>query len=218
MGVVCVAFLVLLERFLLRLIQNRVGPRVIRFFRLLQTIVDRRKLFFKQFYGFLIFCFLFFTLQFNILGVVLFFVFCILRLTSILLLIINFLNFRTFSVFSLFRTNIMSICFDVIFSFLVLSIIFCSNNIFWFFGLCLFFVLLMEVRRTPYDLNERESELVSRYNLEYSRIGFTFLFLREYLRLLFFVVLIRAILPRFKFFGVFSHAFRALNSVIFCFL
>merc|ERR1712002_1298786 len=36
--------------------------------------------------------------------------------------------------------------------------------------------------------------------------------------LLFFVVLIRAILPRFKFFGVFSHSFRALNSAIFCFL
>merc|ERR1719204_1562055 len=93
-----------------------------------------------------------------------------------------------FLLFLVFLTNIMSICFDVIFSFLVLSMIFCSNNVFWFFGLCLFFVLLIEVRRTPYDLNERESELVSRYNLEYSRIGFTFLFLGEYLRLLFFGV------------------------------
>merc|ERR1712190_174238 len=105
-----------------------------RFFGLLQTIVDRRKLFFKQFFGFLVFCFLFFTLQFNILGVDMFFVFCILRVTSVLLLVINFLNFRSFSVFSLFRTNIMSICFDVIFSFLVLSILFCSNLVFWFFG------------------------------------------------------------------------------------
>merc|ERR1712212_596990 len=201
--------------------------------------MGRRKLFFKQFYGFLVFCFLFFVFQFNILGVDIFFVFFILAITSCLLLIINFLNFGTFSVFSLFRTNIISICFDVIFSFLVLSIIFCSNLVFWFFGLCLFFVLLIEVGRTPYDLNEGESELVSGYNLEYSRIGFTFLFLGEYFGLLFFglfwgftffggfleifcllffVVLIRAILPRFMFFGVFSHSFRILNSLIFCFL
>merc|ERR1711972_256301 len=164
----------LLERFLLRLVQNRVRPRVIGFF--------------KQFFGFLVFCFLFFTLQFNILRVDMFFVFCILRVTSVLLLVINFLNFRSFSVFSLFRTNIMSICFDVIFSFLVLSILFCSNLVFWFFGLRVFFVLLIEVRRTPYDLNERESELVSRYNLEYSIIRFFFLFLREYLGLIFFRV------------------------------
>merc|ERR1712221_19748 len=134
--VVSVAFLVLVERFLLGLIQNRVCPRVIRFFGLLQTIVDGRKLFFKQFFGFLVFCFLFFTLQFNIIRVDVFFVFCVLAITSILLLIINFLNFRSFSVFSLFRTNIMSICFDVIFSFLVLSIIFCSNLVFWV--MCLF--------------------------------------------------------------------------------
>merc|ERR1712212_590678 len=169
------------ERFLLRLIQNRVGPRVVGFFGLLQTIVDRRKLFFKQFFGFLVFCFLFFVFQFNILGVDIFFVFFILAITSCLLLIINFLNFGTFSVFSLFRTNIISICFDVIVSFLVLSMIFCSNLVFWFFGLCLFFVLLIEVGRTPYDLNEGESELVSGYNLEYSRIGFTFFVFRRVL-------------------------------------
>merc|ERR1711972_267976 len=122
--------------------------------------------------------------------------------TSVLLLVINFLNFRSFSVFSLFRTNIMSICFDVIFSFLILSMVFCSNLVFWFFGFCVFFVLLIEVRRTPYDLNERESELVSRYNLEYSRIRFTFLFLREYLGLIFFRVF-----WRYTFFRGFSQIF-----------
>merc|ERR1712235_28746 len=38
----------------------------------------------------------------------------------------------------------------------------------------------MELRRTPYDLLERESELVSGYNIEYRGFGFTLLFLGEY--------------------------------------
>lgn len=98
------------------------------------------------------------------------------------------------------------------------------------FYLAIFFVCLIEIRRTPFDLVERESELVSRYNIEFRRLRFTFLFLREYLRLvffrlffmsyfplhismwperffapvllIFFLVLIRAWLPRYKFFGV----------------
>lgn len=39
---------------------------------------------------------------------------------------------------------------------------------------------LAETRRTPFDLTEGESELVSRYNVEYSRMLFAFLFLAEY--------------------------------------
>jgi len=41
---------------------------------------------------------------------------------------------------------------------------------------------LMELGRTPYDLLEGESELVSGYNIEFGRFGFTLLFLREYSR------------------------------------
>nr|AGB07386.1 NADH dehydrogenase subunit 4L [Clathrina clathrus] len=45
----------------------------------------------------------------------------------------------------------------------------------------LFFTsILAESNRTPFDLVERESELVSRYNVEYSRLLFTFFFLTEY--------------------------------------
>jgi NADH:ubiquinone oxidoreductase subunit H len=57
-----VAFLVLFERFLLGLVQARTGPRVVRFFGLLQTITDGGKLFFKGFFGFLFFAALFFGL------------------------------------------------------------------------------------------------------------------------------------------------------------
>lgn len=41
-------------------------------------------------------------------------------------------------------------------------------------------MLYMEVGRTPYDLVEGESELVSRFNTEFSRRMFTLFFLSEY--------------------------------------
>merc|ERR1712012_355403 len=132
------------------------------------------------------------------------------------------------SFFSVFRQNILAVCFDVTFSFLVLSVFWCVSGR-YFFGLALFFVSLIEIGRTPFDLVEGESELVSRYNIEYGGLRFTFLFLGEYLRLVFFgcflsyftffglprklcfldimlrnyfLVLIRAWLPRYKFFRV----------------
>lgn len=41
-------------------------------------------------------------------------------------------------------------------------------------------LILAEIARTPFDLTERESELVSGFNLEYRSIGFVLIFLREY--------------------------------------
>jgi len=48
----------------------------------------------------------------------------------------------------------------------------------------MFVILLCELGRTPFDLVERESELVSRFNTEYERKWFTILFLREYMMLI----------------------------------
>jgi len=48
----------------------------------------------------------------------------------------------------------------------------------------MFIILLCELRRTPFDLVERESELVSRFNTEYERKWFTILFLGEYMMLI----------------------------------
>jgi len=44
-------------------------------------------------------------------------------------------------------------------------------------------VILAELNRSPFDLVERESELVSRFNVEYSRYRFTLLFLAEYINI-----------------------------------
>jgi|TARA_Y100001956_G_scaffold54170_1_gene53063 NADH:ubiquinone oxidoreductase subunit H len=94
----------------------------------------------------------------------------------------------------------------------------------------------MELGRTPYDLLERESELVSRYNIEFGGFGFTLLFLREYsgffwilglfsflfgsrfligLFLFLFLVTIRAVLPRLKFVQVLKFSWGVLNLFIF---
>ena len=85
---------------------------------------------------------------------------------------------------------------------------------------------------------EGESELVSRYNLEYRGFRFTCLFLAEYLRFfwifilmkkifffkmffyiffLLLLILIRAVLPRYKFNQVLSLAWRPINLFIFYF-
>lgn len=57
----------------------------------------------------------------------------------------------------------------------------------------MYYVLSIEVRRTPIDLIEGESELVSGFNTEYSRGEFVRFFLREYLRILVLLVIIISI-------------------------
>merc|ERR1712087_712859 len=53
-----------------------------------------------------------------------------------------------------------------------------------------YYVLSVEVGRTPIDLIEGESELVSRFNTEYSGGEFVGFFLREYLSILIFLVIV----------------------------
>lgn len=49
---------------------------------------------------------------------------------------------------------------------------------------------LAETNRTPFDFAEGESELVSGFNVEYGSVGFAFIFMAEYARILLLSILI----------------------------
>ena len=62
--------------------------------------------------------------------------------------------------------------------------------------------LLIELNRTPFDLVEGESELVSGFNTEYFRGGFALIFIAEYLRIIFIRFLISLIFMNFYLIGL----------------
>nr|YP_002727922.1 NADH dehydrogenase subunit 1 [Geocoris pallidipennis]ABZ02020.1 NADH dehydrogenase subunit 1 [Geocoris pallidipennis] len=68
-----------------------------------------------------------------------------------------------------------------------------SMTYFLFMSLPLFFCwlssCLAETNRSPFDFAEGESELVSGFNVEYSGAGFAFIFLSEYMNIIFMSVL-----------------------------
>nr|UDP58202.1 NADH dehydrogenase subunit 1 [Chelonus formosanus] len=59
--------------------------------------------------------------------------------------------------------------------------------------------VIAEVNRTPFDLSEGESELVSGFNIEYSSMNFIFIFLSEYSKLMFMMMLLTMLFFNSKF-------------------
>jgi len=60
-------------------------------------------------------------------------------------------------------------------------------------GLCLFITILAETNRTPFNLAEGESELVSGFNTEYMGVCFALIILSEYASILFISLLISVV-------------------------
>ena len=234
-----ISFLVLIERYILRSSQSRVRCRNTGYFRLIQTLVDRRKLFLKteglgQFFcGLVFFIFALLSISYSSSYLILL---VFLGFLSLSLLVATFTSNNSFALVSFLRVVLVSISFDVVMCFYLLVGIYSVSSVFVSRVLIFISFCLMELGRTPYDLLERESELVSRYNIEFGGFGFTLLFLGEYSGffwilglfsflfgcgflfgtcLFLFLVTIRAVLPRLKFVQVIKLSWRVLNLFIF---
>nr|YP_009501930.1 NADH dehydrogenase subunit 1 [Leptynoptera sulfurea]AWU48966.1 NADH dehydrogenase subunit 1 [Leptynoptera sulfurea] len=137
----------------------------------------------------------------------------------------------SYSILGCLRVVAQSISYEVSFLLLVLSVMYFSNTLsigilmylqsnIWFFFiffpvfLMVFVSFLAELNRTPFDFSEGESELVSGFNIEYGGSGFAFIFLGEYLSIIFssfFLVIM--------FFGSLSfHFYFYLKIIFFSFL
>lgn len=232
----------LVERYVLGGSQVRVGCRTTGYYGLLQTLVDGGKLFLKSGgLGSLICGMVFFILALLAISFSSSFLFLLvsLRLMGASLLVVTFSSSNSFAFVSLIRVVLIGISFDVVMCFFILVRVYLVSGA----NVAVFVVFvvssLMELGRTPFDLLERESELVSRYNVEYRGFGFTLLFLGEYCGFFWIVclfnflfilrsfygfmlfsalIVIRAVLPRLKFSQVLKLSWGILNLFIFIFL
>lgn len=207
----------------------------------MQTLVDRGKLFLKterlgqifcglSFFSFALLCISFSCNYVILLG--------LLSFLSLSLLVATFTSSNSFALVSFLRVILISISFDIVMCFYLIACVYLVSTISWFFVFLFLSFCLMELGRTPYDLLERESELVSGYNIEFGGFGFTLLFLGEYSRFFWIIgllgvlfsmesffsfyiflvlVTIRAVLPRLKFVQVLKLSWRIINLSIFLF-
>nr|YP_010693419.1 NADH dehydrogenase subunit 1 [Gonopsis coccinea]WCB99301.1 NADH dehydrogenase subunit 1 [Gonopsis coccinea] len=96
------------------------------------------------------------------------------------------------------------------------------QNMCWFMNLCLplFFCwmssCLAETNRSPFDFAEGESELVSGFNVEYSSGGFAFIFLSEYMNIIFISLLTVVVFMGCDVFSLFFYV--KVNIIVFWFI
>lgn len=124
-----------------------------------------------------------------------FYFFIIYSLIAFFFLLLRYSSNSFFSILSIFRvlTQIISYEVGLIFLFFFPLILinvfnfyfyFFSNTLVIFFSFVylylLFLVALREINRLPFDFLERETELVSGFNIEYISSLFSFIFLIEY--------------------------------------
>nr|BAJ21360.1 NADH dehydrogenase subunit 1 [Polyandrocarpa misakiensis] len=271
-----VAFLVLLERKFLGLLQERKGPNIVGLYGLFQTVMDGIKLILKKnfmYYGSYYFGllpmlglflsishFLVVPLPYTLVGgdFTALYTFVLMGLLVYVVLGCGYVSGSGYGIIGSVRAVAQMISYEVVFMFYILSFMYLFGTYSWkmflvlgsvdftflkvFFFLVWLILSVAELNRTPFDLVEGESELVSGYNVEYSGYGFTLLFLSEYMNiwfmgmlfslifmfnLVFFffgevlyvslVVWIRGLLPRFKFIQLIELMWKVFLPCVFFF-
>ena len=210
-----IAFLTLIERHFLGLTQNRLAPNKVILWGLIQPLLDGVKLLKKELLiishsNWLLFLFIP-SIRFRLLiyeWVVLPYVFQIISFSYRLLFFLvvigcsvypfvlaGIVSKSKYGIIGSLRARRQTISFEVLFSLLIISLIFLLSSLKFtpvFNLLLLHLVILMlisvlvELNRAPFDFSEGESELVRGYNVEFRRVGFVLFFLKEYGRILFF--------------------------------
>ena len=163
-----------------------------------------------------------------------------------------------YAILGCYRRVAQVISYEVGLVFLIIIIIFFSKNYrfrinvdkniishFLFFGLFVIYVIwlvivLAELNRAPFDFAERESELVSGFNIEYGGLKFAFLFLSEYgsmifisyltiliffqdfllccILIIFIILWVRGVFPRYRYDNLMNLRWKMFLPVILFFL
>lgn len=164
-----------------------------------------------------------------IMGFGLIYIFCCSSLIVYIFLIIRWSSNSNYSVLGIIRFISQIISYEVRIIIIIINLIFLVNrfnlndfyiyqiNSKFFFFLFLIFILLLirflaEINRSPFDFSEGESELVSGFNIEFRRLSFIFIFISEYIRIIFIGILLCEI-----FFGLIINKFY-LNIFILIFI
>nr|ACY09460.1 NADH dehydrogenase subunit 1 [Macrocentrus camphoraphilus] len=132
---------------------------------------------------------------------------CIMSMSVYSLMLSGWSSNTNFSMIGTIRSMAQSISYEVIFSIIILISILYTNSfnfkylmylnkfisMIYFLPIMFMYMyisMLAEINRTPFDLSESESELISGFNIEYSSKNFMFIFLAEYASILFMMMLI----------------------------
>nr|ARH10732.1 NADH dehydrogenase subunit 1 [Laingia psammae] len=130
------------------------------------------------------------------------YMFCCSSLMVYIFLMISWSSNSNYSILGMIRFISQMISYEVSMMIIIMNLMFLINsfnlndfymyqlNIKFFFFLFLIFIMLMisflaEMNRSPFDFSEGESELVSGFNIEFSSMSFIFIFMSEYLSIIF---------------------------------